>query len=73
MSKRAYKGDPLDCTYQNITERPELEDSDVVYVTDPEGQGKETTENVPIPGEKDEPVRIPGQSTLSEFEGGSSE
>lgn len=75
MTKRKYSGDPLDMTYTPITERPELEKDaeDVIYATEPQGQGTETTENVPIPEPEDDqdkddgPVRIPGQSTLSEF------
>jgi hypothetical protein len=53
MTKRDYEGDPLDGTVQYVTERPALEDEadEVAYATDPEPQGTETTENVPMPGD----------------------
>ncbi|NUC71694.1 hypothetical protein HTZ84_05120 [Haloterrigena sp. SYSU A558-1] len=70
---RSYSGDPLDATYQSITERPELEEQahKVEYATDPEPGGTETTEGVPVPGEPesdelDRPV-VRGQTTLSEW------
>lgn len=71
MTSRSYDGPALDATYQYITERPELEDEaeDVVYVTNPEPQGKETTENVPEldeTGEVDRPD-VEGQTTLEDW------
>lgn len=71
IGSRDYSGGALDGTYQYITERPELEKEveDVVYATDPDPQGKETTENVPVPEESDEPDRpdVEGQSTLEDW------
>ncbi|WP_254530457.1 hypothetical protein [Natrinema gelatinilyticum] len=77
MSKRTYSGDPLDMTYTPITERPELDDpEDVIYATEPETHGRETTENVSLladsdDSEDDEPQRpvVPGQTKLSEWAG----
>ncbi|WP_164722122.1 hypothetical protein [Haloterrigena salifodinae] len=71
----SYDGDPLDATYQSITERPSLEDEadDVVYATDPEDVGEERAENVPTttdpeeePAEPERPV-VKGQTTLPEW------
>lgn len=74
MAMRSFSGDPLDATYQSITERPELEEQaeQVEYATDPEPGGTETTEGVPIPekSDGDEAVQrpvVPGQTTLSEW------
>jgi len=36
MSKREYRGDPIDATYQSITERPALEDQDTDGGGDPD-------------------------------------
>jgi len=65
VSRRQYDGDPIDGTVQWITERPSIEDDadDIVYATDPEESGQETTENVPVPQRPDEA----GQSTLDDW------
>ncbi|QRV14201.1 hypothetical protein JMJ58_14795 [Haloterrigena salifodinae] len=71
----SYSGDPIDGTYQHISERPSLEDEadDVVYATDPEAVGEERAENVPTttdreeePAEPERPV-VKGQTTLLEW------
>jgi hypothetical protein len=65
VTRREFRGDPIDGTVQYITERPALEDEadDVVYATDPEEDGQETTENVPMPRRPDGQ----GQSTLDDW------
>ncbi len=82
MSKREYRGSPVDATYQHITERPALEDTDtdadtdvvdsVVYATDPEPAGEVTTTDVPILSDDDQDDEqqrplVPGQTTLVEW------
>ncbi|WP_395166334.1 hypothetical protein [Natrinema pallidum] len=69
---RSYDGDPIDCTGQHISERPSLEEEadDVVYATDPEDAGEESTEGIPDLSESDdEPERpvVKGQTTLPEW------
>jgi hypothetical protein len=78
MVERSYEGEPLDGTYQHITERPvqsTADDSDddpeetvapgeTVYATDPEPEGEVTTENVPMPGDRPD---VDGQSTLEDW------
>ena len=62
---RSYDGPPLDLRYQYITERPELDGEDgLVYATEPEPPGRETTENVPVPVERPEPVDEDGQTQI---------
>lgn len=67
-ARRSYDGPALDATYQHITERPSLdkEADDVVYATDPEDTGEETTENVPTPETPESPA-VEGQSTLDDW------
>lgn len=71
MTTRSYDGPALDATYQYITERPELEKEaeDVIYATEPEPQGKETAENVPVPDEPEGVDRpdVEGQTTLDDW------
>lgn len=67
-ANRSYTGPALDGTYQHITERPSLDDEadDVVYATNPEPEGEETTENVPSP-ETPDSVSATGQSTFDDW------
>jgi hypothetical protein len=62
MARRDYEGDPLDGTAQYITERPALEDEadEVAYATDPEPEGEETAENVPLAGDGSSGCQFPG-------------
>lgn len=77
MPDRSYEGDPLDGTVQYITERPELDENDdalegedeLVYATEPEPEGQETTENVPVPTVRPEPVDEEGQTSLEDWSG----
>lgn len=73
--KRSYEGPALDGTVQYITERPELDEDDdalegedkLVYATEPEPEGRETTENVPIPTSPPKPVDEDGQTSLEDW------
>lgn len=69
MAKRTYEGKPLDGTEQYISEAPywQDEDSETVYVTPPEPQGEERTENVPVPDEQPDPPERTGQTTLADW------
>lgn len=77
--RRSYTGDPLDHTWQYFHERPAAgeDDDETVYATDPEPQGEERTEDVPLsdggpePGDdgdgRDGAVDGGSQATLDEF------
>ena len=69
MATREYTGPAIDGTYQYITERPELENTETVYVTDPEPAGEETTENVPVPGDAEAEGDLEGQTSLTDWGG----
>lgn len=73
-----YEGDPLDGTYQHITERPAADkqdtsddddDGETVYVTAAEPEGEQTVENVPIPGDIERPD-TEGQTSWEDWEVG---
>lgn len=66
MVSRSCSGDPLDQSWQYIGERPSLEEEaeEVVYASDPEPEGEDTTENVPVPRERPD---VAGQSTLEDW------
>ncbi|MFC7134361.1 MULTISPECIES: hypothetical protein [Salinibaculum] len=76
MVERTYEGQPLDGTYQHITERPvqspddqeddadDVEAGETVYATDPEPDGEQTVENVPMPGDRPD---VEGQSTFEDW------
>ncbi|WP_137288644.1 hypothetical protein [Natronorubrum halophilum] len=71
IGRREARGGSLDGTVQYITERPELNEQaeDVVYATEPEPQGEESTEGVPEL-EADQEVEHPdvtGQTTLEDW------
>lgn len=77
MVERSYEGPELDGTYQHIAERPvqstdddqeddadDVEPGETVYATDPEPDGEQTTENVPMPGDRPD---VEGQSTFEDW------
>jgi hypothetical protein len=50
MAERSYDGDPIDMTHTHLSEI-DTDGDDVEYVTNAEGHGEMTTENVPMPGD----------------------
>lgn len=70
MPKRSYDGTELDHSWQYFHERPALEEEaeTVVYATDPDDAGEETTENVPAP-ERGPPEDVDGQTTVEDWAG----
>ncbi|MBX0350366.1 hypothetical protein [Haloarcula pellucida] len=67
MSHRAYEGDPLDGTYQHISESPVWgPDGETVDAT-PDPDGEETVENVPVPEADVERPDADGQTTLDDW------
>ena len=68
MSGRSYSGPALDGSVQYITEAPAWQgDGETVDATDPEPEGEETTENVPVPDDCPERPDIDGQTTFDDW------
>lgn len=71
MTTRRYAGPALDHSWQYIGERPALEEETdgVVYATEPEPDGEETVEDVPVPEGFEEVDRpdVEGQSTFADW------
>ena len=71
-SRHDYEGDELDYAWQYFDERPaaDSEEADgapeIVYATDPEDDGEESVENVPVPDSKQRPD-VNGQTTLDDW------
>lgn len=66
MSRRDYRGSPLDGTVQHLSEAPYWQgEGETVDVVDDEPAGEERVEGVPTPG--DEGPDEPGQSTLDDW------
>jgi len=67
MSGRSYEGDPIDGTYQPISEAPYWQgEGETVDVVDDTELGEEQTENVPIP-DGGTPEDVDGQTTLEDW------
>lgn len=76
MVTRSYDGPAIDAGWQYFHERPAAEDldeqaEDVVYATEPEDDGEEHSENVPVPEPDQTPSRpdVDGQSTWDDWGG----
>jgi len=69
VSRRSYDGDALDHSWQYFHERPAAEEDtgETVYATDPNPDGEETTENVPVPDGGQPSVDGDGQTTFEDW------